>query len=49
MISTLNIKVSASQDVVPNDGQQHLLAAYRLFVNSIEVTQGPGRGEVPTF
>ena len=49
VISTLNIKVSASQDVVPNDGQQRLLAAYRLFVNSIEVTQGPGRGEVPTF
>ena len=44
VISKLKIKVSASQDIVPGDGKQRLLAAYRLFINSVEITQGPGRG-----
>jgi hypothetical protein len=44
VVSKLKIKVSASQDIVPDDGKQRLLAAYRLFINSVEITQGPGRG-----
>ena len=47
-INMIKIKVSAAQDNAPNDGKQRLLASYRLFINSIEVAQGPGRGTVPT-
>ena len=46
-ISKLVVRVSASQDNVRGDGKQRLLAAYRLYVNNVEVTQGPGRGNVP--
>ena len=46
-ISKLVVRVSASQDNVRGDGKQRLLAAYRLYVNNAEVTQGPGRGNVP--
>ena len=47
-IKMVKVKVSAAQDNAHGDGKQRLLAAYRLFINSIEVAQGPGRGKVPT-
>jgi hypothetical protein len=42
------IVVSSLPDFGTDDGNQRLLAAYRLFANGVEVGIGPGRGRKPT-
>ena len=42
------IVVSSLPDCGTGDGNQRLLAAYRLFANGVEVGIGPGRGRKPT-